>query len=139
MRKKGTQVFDNEGPNRYSNLGVAPAASSIPEEGMDQLLSGTSTFNPRDVQNAMKKLGTGEAVLEKMPMADQPPEIATVLLPYRRQSLQWMLDHESPKLPEKGDDLVQLWKKVRQVLSQHYDQFCCQPRARSCKWWPPCG
>ncbi|EXJ62644.1 hypothetical protein A1O7_03082 [Cladophialophora yegresii CBS 114405] len=113
MRKKGMQVFDNEGHNRYSNLGVLPnGSSSQPEENMEQLLSGTSTFNPRNVQDAMKKLGTGEDVLEKMPMADQPPELATILLPYQRQGLQWMLDHESPKLPQKGDDVVQMWKKI---------------------------
>ncbi|ETI23510.1 hypothetical protein G647_05312 [Cladophialophora carrionii CBS 160.54] len=112
MRKKGLQVFDNEGPNRYSNLGVLPNGRSQPEQSMEQLLSGTSTFNPRDVQDAMKKLGTGEDVLEKMPMADQPPELATILLPYQRQGLQWMLDHESPKLPQNGDDVVQMWKKI---------------------------
>ena len=111
MQKQGTQVVDNEGPNRYSNLGAASAVSTQPEVNMDQLLSGTSTFNPRDVQDAMKKLGSGEDTLEKMPMADQPPELATILLPYQRQGLQWMLDHESPKLPEKSDDLVQMWKK----------------------------
>ena len=111
MQKKGMTVFDNEGPNRYSNLGMASNSASQPEPGMDQLLSGTSTFNPRDVQDAMKKVLLTEEALEEMPMADQPPELATVLLPYQRQGLKWMLDHESPELPTQGDHVVQMWKK----------------------------
>ena len=111
MQKKGMTVFDNEQPNRYSNLGMMPGVASQPEPGMDQILSGTSTFNPRDVEDAMKKLGSSVEVLEKLPMADQPPELATVLLPYQRQGLRWMLDHESPELPTNGDDVVQMWKK----------------------------
>src|SRR5262249_22567675 len=37
-------------------------------------------------------------------------ELSTTLLPYQRQGLKWMLDHESPELPKGRDDLVQLWK-----------------------------
>ncbi|KIX09936.1 uncharacterized protein Z518_01017 [Rhinocladiella mackenziei CBS 650.93] len=111
MMKKGNVVFDHEGPNKYSNLGMAQCLGSPPEESMDQLLGGTATFNPRDVQDVVSKLGAGEEILAKMPMADQPAELATILLPHQRQGLKWMLDHESPNLPKDRDDVIQMWKK----------------------------
>jgi SWI/SNF-related matrix-associated actin-dependent regulator of chromatin subfamily A3 len=89
---------------------------------MDQLLSGTSTFNPRDVQDVVNKIGAGEDVLEKLPMVEQPKELVTNLLPYQRQGLQWLLDHESPNLP-KGDDVVQMWKKNGKLYSNIVTNF----------------
>ncbi|OAL20802.1 hypothetical protein AYO20_11474 [Fonsecaea nubica] len=112
MRKQGMTVFDNEGPNKYSNMGAHPGLGAQTEPSMDQLLSGTAVFNPRDVQSVVNKLGAGEEVLSNMSMADQPNELATVLLPYQRQGLQWMLDHESPSLPKSAEDVVQMWKKT---------------------------
>ena len=111
MRKKGMMVFDNEDPSRYSNLGMVAGVPSQQEPGMDQLLSGNATLNPREIEGAMKKLAVDENVLKDMPLADQPAELSTVLLPYQRQGLQWMLNHESPQLPSKEDDLVQMWRK----------------------------
>lgn len=111
MRKTGNAVFDPEGPNRYSNLGMTSVIGQ-PEFNMDQLLNNTAMYNPRDVQDAVNKFVAGEDALSKMAMADQPAMVATVLLPYQRQGLQWMLDHESPKLPQDGsDEVVQLWKR----------------------------
>lgn len=110
-------VVDNEGPNKYSNLGMLESNNNdqpAEEVNMDQLLAGgaTAMFNPRDVQDVVKRLGAGEDVLAKLPMAEQPAQLATVLLPYQRQGLKWMLDHESPQLPKGNDDVVQMWKKA---------------------------
>lgn len=123
MRKKGNTVFDHEGPNRYSNLDVPSDLSSQPAPDMAQLLSGTATINPRDVQDVVKKLGVGEDVLATMPMADQPQELATILLPYQRQGLKWILDHESPELPKDKDDVVQLWKRAGKVYTNIATNF----------------
>lgn len=112
MKKNGAAVYDKLGPTKYSNQGTTVGISTQTELGMDRLLSGTAMINPRDVQDVVNKIGASEDVLEAMHMADQPAELATVLLPYQRQGLQWMLDHESPQLPEKSDDVVQMWKKT---------------------------
>ncbi|OAP61228.1 hypothetical protein AYL99_03429 [Fonsecaea erecta] len=125
MRKQGMTVFDNEGPNRYSNLSAPVAMKTQAEPGMDQLLSGTAVLNPREVQNVVNKFAAGEEILSKMSMADQPHELATVLLPYQRQGLQWMLDHESPVLPKSADDVVQLWKKTGKYYTNIATNFSC--------------
>ncbi|KAL2426460.1 Helicase-like transcription factor [Exophiala dermatitidis] len=135
LRKPGVSkddLIDHEGPNRYSALGMGGTGleedddSKQPQlETVDQLLAGTTTamFNPRDVQDVVNKLGATEDVLEKMPLADQPEQLATVLLPYQRQGLQWMLDHESPQLPKDGGDVVQLWKKAGNVYTNIATNF----------------
>lgn len=123
MRKNGGAVFDPEGPNRYSNLGMSIGATQ-PELNMDQLLCNTAIYNPRDVQDVVNKFVAGEEALSKMPLADQPAMVATVLLPYQRQGLQWMLDHESPKLPTgNSDDVVQLWKHSRGIYTNIATSF----------------
>jgi SWI/SNF-related matrix-associated actin-dependent regulator of chromatin subfamily A3 len=45
-------------------------------------------------------------------MAEQPAALSTVLLPYQRQGLQWMVSKETPVLPQtNSSEPVQLWKK----------------------------
>ncbi|KAK6380459.1 hypothetical protein LTS17_005649 [Exophiala oligosperma] len=111
MAWKGNAVYGHQASNKYSNLSPSTIGGSQPSESMDQILNGTTTFNPRDVQDMLHRIGAGEDILEKMPMAEQPTQLATHLLPYQRQGLQWMLDHEFPTLPQKSDDVVQMWKK----------------------------
>lgn len=123
MLKNGNTVFDQEGPGRYSNLGMNAGLESQAQQSMDQLLSGTATFNPRDVQDVVNRIGAKEETLEQMPMADQPKELATALLPYQRQGLQWMLAHESPELPKTPDDVVQLWKKKGNIYTNIATNF----------------
>ncbi|KAI1622935.1 SNF2 family N-terminal domain-containing protein [Exophiala viscosa] len=123
MAKKGNAVIDNEGSNRYSNLNSASMSSSQTQESLDQVLTGTTTFNPRDVQDVVNKIGASEEVLEKLPVAAQPGALATILLPYQRQGLQWMLDHESPQLPQNKDDVVQLWKKAGKLYTNIATNF----------------
>ena len=109
--------------SRYASHGMPGSQSEI-VPGMDQLLTGTATFNPRDVQDVVKQFGQGEAALSSMPMADQPDVLSTVLLPYQRQGLQWLLDHESPKLPTNSkEDAVQLWKASQGVYTNIATNF----------------
>jgi SWI/SNF-related matrix-associated actin-dependent regulator of chromatin subfamily A3 len=109
MRKLGGLQVDENGDARYA--GFAIPGMSGETQTMDELLSNAQAFNPRDVQDVVNKFAAGEEVLAKMEMADQPPSMKTTLLPYQRQGLKWMLDHESPRLPTSGlADPVQLWK-----------------------------
>ena len=124
MRKNGNSVFDQEGPNRYSNLGM-PDGTGQQQPDLEELLGNTATCNPRDMQDVMNRFVASEEALFKMPMADQPPAIATTLLPYQRQGLKWMIDHESPKLPtnSNGDDVVQMWKYSHGLYSNIATSF----------------
>jgi len=113
MRRQGNTVIDNAGPNKYSNFN-SEGDGSNPAQEIGELLSGTATFDPREVQDAVNKFAHTEETLAKMPMADQPQELITQLLPYQRQGLQWMLDHESAQLPNQDDgNSVQFWKKSK--------------------------
>lgn len=123
MAKSGNVVYDNEGPNRYSNLGTDGDGTN-PAQDIGDLLSGTATFNPREVQKAVSKLAQSEDDLAKMEMADQPDQLSTKLLPYQRQGLKWMLEHESPRLPDKENgDSVQFWKKGRGIYTNIVTNF----------------
>ena len=124
MQKNGGAVFDAEGPNKYSNFNSAAGDPTQADVNLDQLLSNTAIYNPRDIQDAVNKFAAGEDELSKMPLADQPATLATVMLPYQRQGLQWMLNHESPKLPaENSDEVVQLWKKHRGIYTNIATSF----------------
>lgn len=123
MAKQGNVVYDNEGPNKYSNLGTDGDGSSSTQDIAD-LLSGTATFNPREVQNAVSRLAQSEDDLAKMDMADQPEQLSTKLLPYQRQGLKWLLEHESPRLPERDDgESVQFWKKGKGMYTNIVTNF----------------
>lgn len=111
MREGGGVVFDQEGPNRYANFGLPSNIDGTAR--VEELLYGTVSFNPRDVQKAVNTLGLSEDALSKIGMAEQPSAIVTPLLPYQRQGLRWMRDQESPQLPRRGsDDIVQLWRNI---------------------------
>ena len=82
---------------------------------LDDIMVECQRFNPRHMGEIVEKFGSDENALSKMPMANNPPRIATVLLPYQRQGLTWLLDRENPQLPTKGSqDIVQLWKRSRE-------------------------
>lgn len=110
MRKKGHVVIDNEGPSRYSNFTQSQDGTGAAPD-VAELLASTATFNPRDIQNAVSKFAQTEDDLARMTLTDQPEQLSTKLLPYQRQGLQWMLEHESPSLPTRVGDTVQFWKK----------------------------
>ena len=109
MKKLGGLQVDENGDTQYASFATPGMGGEI--QTMEELLSNAQTFNPRDVQDVVNKFAAGEEVLAKMEMADQPRTMKTTLLPYQRQGLKWMLDHESPRLPTSGSaDPVQLWK-----------------------------
>ncbi|KAH0173538.1 SNF2 family DNA-dependent ATPase domain-containing protein, partial [Aureobasidium melanogenum] len=85
---------------------------STQEQTMQDIISGSERFNPRDVSRAAEQFGTSEDDLAAMVKAKQPMRLATTMLPYQLQALAWMLDKENPKVPAKGSkDFVQLWRR----------------------------
>lgn len=83
---------------------------SQPEPSISDFVAQSERFQPRDIQQLTETWGAPEELLEKMPMADQPKALQSILLPYQRQGLRWMLDKENPVLPAPGTkDIVQLW------------------------------
>lgn len=124
MKRSGGTVIDEMSQNpRYTSQGMLGSQREI-IPAMDQLLTDTATFNPRDVQGVVKQWNSGEDALSAMPMADQPHAMNTILLPYQRQGLQWLLDHESPKLPTSAkEDAVQLWKASQGVYTNIATNF----------------
>lgn len=126
MKRNGGTVIDqtSRDPQYISSQMPGSHRETMSVPGMDQLLTGTATFNPREVQDAVKQLGVGENVLSAMPMAAQPEMLSTVLLPYQRQGLQWLLDHETPRFPvNKIEDAVQLWKASAGVYTNIATNF----------------
>ncbi|KAL3446281.1 SNF2 family N-terminal domain-containing protein [Aspergillus insuetus] len=95
----------------YSALSRPFGDEVIGEESMEELISQSTTFNPREIGQVAESFGLKESDLENMPLADNPPSLSTTLLPYQRQGLAWMINKENPQLPTGADDVVQLWKK----------------------------
>ncbi|KAL2865645.1 DEAD/DEAH box helicase [Aspergillus lucknowensis] len=96
----------------YSNLSQPLGDEVLGEESLEELISQSSTFNPREIGQVAESFGLKESDLENMPLADNPPSLSTTLLPYQRQGLAWMISKENPKLPDtETDDVVQLWKR----------------------------
>lgn len=124
MSKNGNVVFDMEGPNKYSHLQAFGDVQNDSQQDLEGLLGGTAMYNPREVQDAVNKFGHGEEKLESMQMAVQPEQLATKLLPYQLQGLHWMLQHESPGLPEKNSgETVQLWKNSQGIYTNIATSF----------------
>lgn len=95
-----------------SSQGGSSQQSSQPEQNIQHFVAASERFRPRDVEKLVDEWGVGEEVMSKMPMADQPLALASVLLPYQRQGLAWMLEKENTQLPKQGsNEVVQLWKR----------------------------
>ncbi|KEQ93443.1 hypothetical protein AUEXF2481DRAFT_110195 [Aureobasidium subglaciale EXF-2481] len=85
---------------------------SSQEQTMQDIISGSERFNPRDIGRAAEQFGTSEDDLAAMVKAKQPMRLATTMLPYQLQALAWLLDKENPKVPAKGSKgFVQLWRR----------------------------
>lgn len=107
---KAAQQWQQNEDSTYANLSSATGLGE--SESLEELLSQSSFFNPRDIGKVVENFGQKEADLEKMPMAPFPTGLSTQLLPYQRQGLAWMINRESPSLPAPGSDaIVQLWKR----------------------------
>ena len=124
MKRNGGTVIDELSENpRYAQHGM-PGSQGTTVPAMEQILAGTTTLDPRALRDVVDQLGAGEDALSSMPMADQPKALSTILLPYQRQGLQWLLDHESPKLPTSStQDAVQLWKASQGVYTNIATNF----------------
>ncbi|KAK2624421.1 hypothetical protein QTJ16_006371 [Diplocarpon rosae] len=95
-----------------SSQGSSSQPEAVPEANMQHLIEISERFNPRDAERLVEAWGQGEDALSKMPMAEQPSDLVSTLLPYQRQGLAWMLQKENPVLPAAGsEDVVQLWKR----------------------------
>jgi SWI/SNF-related matrix-associated actin-dependent regulator of chromatin subfamily A3 len=124
MQRSGGTVIDEMSQNPRYTSQVMPGSQREVVPSMEQLLTATAAFNPRDAQDMDKRFNSGEDGLSAMPMADQPHVLSTILLPYQRQGLQWLLDHESPKLPTSNkEDAVQLWKASQGVYTNIATNF----------------
>ncbi len=110
LRKGGNVVDIENGSARYANPNMSGPRE--PTQTLEQVMETAQNYNPREVQDVVNKFGAGEDVLSQLPMADQPATMKTQLLPYQRQGLRWMLNHESSILPPAASsDVVQLWKR----------------------------
>ncbi|EED18197.1 SNF2 family helicase, putative [Talaromyces stipitatus ATCC 10500] len=83
----------------------------VESTSLEDLVQQSSSINAHRMGQTVERFGNTEADLENMPMAETPFAMKTQLLSYQRQGLAWMLDKESPKLPDAGSNKdVQLWK-----------------------------
>ncbi|KAG4435021.1 hypothetical protein IFR05_009510 [Cadophora sp. M221] len=95
-----------------SSQASSSQAEPKPEIDIKHFVAHSECFKPRDVEKLVEAWGQGEDALSKMPMAEQPEDLISTLLPYQRQGLAWMLEKENPTLPAAGSkDVVQLWKR----------------------------
>lgn len=106
-----------------SQVGAPSSNQHFPQPGdpstsLMDLYANSEQVSARDLEKLIEKWGAPEKALSEMPMADQPAALKTRLLPYQRQGLAWMLDHENPKLPEKGsNEVIQLWQRTGGSMS----------------------
>ncbi|EME89499.1 uncharacterized protein MYCFIDRAFT_49082 [Pseudocercospora fijiensis CIRAD86] len=92
--------------------------ASSSQANMSSILETSHRIDPRAIGRDAEKLGASEDELKAMPMAAKPHCIKTEMLPYQLQALQWLLDQESPKLPDLGSQqLIQLWKADRKYYT----------------------
>ncbi|KAK7927740.1 hypothetical protein PG985_004738 [Apiospora marii] len=96
-----------------SSVGLGQEAIQREEQGatLEGLVASSEAFETQRTDQ-LNVLASGEEVLEKMPMAEQPEPLKSTLLPYQLQGLAWMVTKENPQLPAvKSTDVVQLWKR----------------------------
>ena len=118
--------------NGSSTAGFASDGSSDQQKEvtLDDILQTSESVDMRQGGDAIRALAVSEETLAEMPMAEQPVELKSQLLPYQlqvrqgslreclfrflniSQGLAWMTAKENPVLPAQGsDDAVQLWKR----------------------------
>ncbi|RYP22495.1 hypothetical protein DL767_009029 [Monosporascus sp. MG133] len=77
-----------------------------------QQLLGASQMADTRAEDFLKDFAMDEEALARLPMAEQPQDLASQLLPYQLQGLSWMTAKEAPQLPAPGSkDVVQLWRR----------------------------
>ena len=104
----------NKTQARDGTTGFAGGHPGGPTPGptIEEITAESERFNPRNVEQFVEKFGASDEALASMPMAEQPADLESHLLPFQLQGLKWLVDKESPKLPTIGSqDVVQLWKR----------------------------
>jgi hypothetical protein len=81
-----------------------------PAPNYDALLKQSIAFDPRSVRESSDKFGMSIKDLENLPLAKQPKQVTTKMLPYQLQGLAWMLQMEHPLLPHEGQ-VRQFWTR----------------------------
>ncbi|KAI9660230.1 MAG: hypothetical protein M1831_003537 [Alyxoria varia] len=111
VREDGNKEQFEPGSQGFKNLSI-PEGTNPPDQGpnMEEIMGKAVQFDPRELGQVVERFGAGEEKLAALPLAEQPSDLITNLLPYQRQALAWMLDRESPRLPGVGQDTTQLWK-----------------------------
>jgi SWI/SNF-related matrix-associated actin-dependent regulator of chromatin subfamily A3 len=116
LKKAGKGAVVGMGKGVDWNTAAAQFASSSAAGlglNLDDFMKESEKFNPRSFDEMTAKFGMTEESLKEMKMAKQPNGVASKLLPFQLQGLQWMLDKESPQQPPVGSkESVQLWKRV---------------------------
>jgi len=93
---------------QYVSASMAAAAAAT--KSYDSLLQSSIAFDPRAIRDAPEKFGLSMKDLERLPLAKQPRQVTTKMLPYQLQGLGWLLKMEHPRLP--GDnDVCQFWTR----------------------------
>lgn len=123
---KAAASWQNSENAMFANLS-SPTGMAGESESMQELLSQSSQFNPRDIGQVVENFGQKENDMENMPMADTPAALATELLPYQRQGLAWLIDRENPNFPPPGSDkVVQLWRRSGKNFNNIATNFTTQ-------------
>ncbi|KAF2740502.1 hypothetical protein EJ04DRAFT_548514 [Polyplosphaeria fusca] len=98
--------------NSMADFGAGSSQGYGPGPSLEEILTASERFNPRNVENVVEEFGIKEDDLKAMPKASQPAALLTELHDFQLQGLQWMLDKETPSLPAAGTtDVVQLWRR----------------------------
>ncbi|KAI3402201.1 hypothetical protein diail_130 [Diaporthe ilicicola] len=83
-----------------------------PEVSLEQLAQLSQAVQFRSGNDNLKALAMDEEALSKLPLATQPKELRSTLLPYQLQGLEWMRSKENPQFPTPGSaHVTQLWKR----------------------------
>lgn len=118
------QAAQGDADNKLGYSNLANGEGSVDRENLEDIIGQSSTFNPRDIGQAVENFGVNETDLANMPMADSPAALSTDLLPFQRQGLAWMIDKESPQLPVPGsENVVQLWKRKGNLFNNIATNF----------------
>ncbi|RDW69510.1 hypothetical protein BP6252_08530 [Coleophoma cylindrospora] len=108
-KKMGLQSSQNVGSSSQ------PEAELQPDLDIQDFVNNAERFRPRDIEKLADEWGAPEELLASLPMHAQPKRLCSILLPYQRQGLKWMLNKENPVLPAEGStDIVQLWRRSPQ-------------------------
>lgn len=113
---KQTRPKPPEPPQRNA-MGLKSSQSraglpSEPEVSLDQLAQLSQAMQFRSGDDNLKEFAMDEEALSKLPMAKQPQELRSTLLPYQLQGLEWLRSKENPQFPYPGSPrATQLWKR----------------------------